>query len=327
MGAGASTARDAVSVATDQELRTAVAQLPSEQKRKLQDLLRQGDHQPSTPQQWSEELRERAKRLELPDSHLLYGVTVQAARDFAELVKLAGFDRKAYFDRAGKADWITSSYGAELVGYDFALCIRSWMEEHDKRQLSGAEVLAELGNAGVGPATVFVSHVQCEPLEATLKVVVASLSVDKKCWLDYVVLRQCVPDFSPTYVETVIQSISYTLAVEDEANVYLTRSFCLFELAATPDEKLKFPLNTYRRECKQDYEDMAEDSVSDSSLEGLKCNAERHLWQVAVKVDSCAASATRQEDKVLVDKYIESRGGFKKVDSSISRAIRQAWDD
>merc|ERR1712137_1128617 len=49
-------------------------------------------------------------------------------------------------------------------------------------------------------------------------------------------------DFRPAHIEAVVKHINFTLAVEDEDQVYLTRSFCIFELAVTPSGSLKFPL-------------------------------------------------------------------------------------
>merc|ERR1740121_3218142 len=60
-------------------------------------------------------------------------------------------------------------------------------------------------------------------------------------------LRLCQSDFEPTYIQAVIESIGDTLAKEDEAQTYFRRSFCIMELAATPDYCLEFPVCEARR--------------------------------------------------------------------------------
>jgi len=183
---------------------------------------------------------------DIPDGHLLLGVKRKTVRKFADDIGFPKhYCRQAVFGALGEADWISRAYGSQLTGYDFAVAIRHWLKQNGKEDLSVAEVLIEKGELGVGMATCFVSHVQSQHIEDTLQSLECNPGLFKDVgskkalegeylWLDYIILRQCQSDFCPNQIQTVVEHIRYTLAVEDDEKTYLTRSFCLMEVAATP---------------------------------------------------------------------------------------------
>eukprot|EP00929_Paragymnodinium_shiwhaense_P095470 TRINITY_DN56614_c3_g1_i1.p1 TRINITY_DN56614_c3_g1~~TRINITY_DN56614_c3_g1_i1.p1 ORF type:complete len:473 (+),score=51.95 TRINITY_DN56614_c3_g1_i1:79-1419(+) len=181
----------------------------------------------------------------VPDDHLFLGVTEQAVWMFARMIGFPDrFSRKAFFDsqetETKRFDWITSSFGEKLTGYDFVHCIRDWHKHSEQHEYSSAEYLRKEGYEGVGYPVVFLSHVQSEPLEATLRVTKSSLWAEATAnhgepyfWLDYLILRQCTSDFKPEYIVAVIQAISWTTCVEDERESYFDRLFCVFEVSSS----------------------------------------------------------------------------------------------
>eukprot|EP00929_Paragymnodinium_shiwhaense_P059229 TRINITY_DN29660_c0_g1_i1.p1 TRINITY_DN29660_c0_g1~~TRINITY_DN29660_c0_g1_i1.p1 ORF type:complete len:521 (+),score=54.84 TRINITY_DN29660_c0_g1_i1:105-1667(+) len=191
---------------------------------------------------------------DLPDEHLMLGMTVEAVHHVAELTGFSkGFSREAFFaNKLGRSstkpqeDWITPAYGPALTGYDFGNCIRQWHKATGNEEISSAEYLQqedyqqEEDTPGVGDPRIFLSHVQSEPLEATLKVTESYLWAEARLkhgvvyfWLDYVILRQCMNDFEPSHIVSVIQRIGWTVALEDERETYFDRLFCVFELASS----------------------------------------------------------------------------------------------
>eukprot|EP00929_Paragymnodinium_shiwhaense_P070616 TRINITY_DN35762_c0_g1_i4.p1 TRINITY_DN35762_c0_g1~~TRINITY_DN35762_c0_g1_i4.p1 ORF type:complete len:350 (+),score=35.18 TRINITY_DN35762_c0_g1_i4:93-1142(+) len=192
-------------------------------------------------QTWSE-LRDAS---DIPDDHLFLGVTERTILKFKDMLRFpASYSRQAYFDRRDaekdRIDWITPAYGPDLTGYDFVHCLRDWHENNDITDVSSAEYLQAEGDRGVDYPIIFLSHVQSEPLEATLRVTKSVFwrEAQKRYgevpfWLDYFVLRQCTRDFDPEHIALVIKAISWTVATEDDDETYFSRLFCVFELAAT----------------------------------------------------------------------------------------------
>eukprot|EP00959_Pyramimonas_sp_CCMP1952_P247539 5174846-Pyramimonas_sp.AAC.1 len=117
------------------------------------------------------------------DFHLLLGMTKRSIQQIAGTIGFTpeGYSRKAAFEKCGKSDYITPMCGPELTGYDFIESIKLWMTDTNNREWSVAEVWLSRKDRGVGMATLFVSHVQAQPLEATLKAV----PDDAHLWLDY----------------------------------------------------------------------------------------------------------------------------------------------
>jgi len=60
-------------------------------------------------------------------------------------------------------------YGPGLTGYDFAYAIRQWLDENGHSDKSVCEVLLAEGDDAVGPAHTFLSHVQSQNLDATVR--------------------------------------------------------------------------------------------------------------------------------------------------------------
>eukprot|EP00959_Pyramimonas_sp_CCMP1952_P276107 5771415-Pyramimonas_sp.AAC.1 len=119
-----------------------------------------------------------------------------------------------------------------------------------------------------------------------------------------ITLRQCQDDFDPERVSGVIQYLSKahdgTRVVLDEPTLsYLTRSFCIFEVACTKPGKLCI--------------DMSEDT-SNMFLQG------------AFSIDAKAATSTSEKHKYLVDGYILGQwGSYRRFNESVSAAFRSAY--
>eukprot|EP00929_Paragymnodinium_shiwhaense_P112342 TRINITY_DN80599_c0_g1_i1.p1 TRINITY_DN80599_c0_g1~~TRINITY_DN80599_c0_g1_i1.p1 ORF type:complete len:475 (-),score=71.45 TRINITY_DN80599_c0_g1_i1:321-1745(-) len=253
-----------------------------------------------------------AKELGLLDAHLLYGMSIRTLDRYLRLIDVHSFDRAAYFAKWGKDDWLTPAYGAKRVGYDVGLAIRQWLESNGYTNSSALEVLhKQYGWDGIGKATVFVSHVQSEPIEHTLLACRSKLwcPQDALIWLDYVVLRQCQHDFDPGSIAVVIKHIAFTIAITDEEATYNGRAFCIFEVAATPDDSLTL---------------LPRPSVRKTAF--VKSSAET-ASAVSLKVDSKNAQTRCSEDKAMVDEYITRQfGGFERVDASVKLALSTAWE-
>lgn len=232
------------------------------------------------------------------DFHLLVGMTKDSIEAAARGIGFPqNYSREGAFRRRSKRDFITERWGDQMTGYDFAESIKMWIETSGNEAWSLAEVWHARGGRGVGEAVLFISHIQGQSLESTLENVPDNIPV----WLDYVILRQCQNDFDPVQIHSVIGYISNehrgTFAIMDEPSLsYLNRSFCIFEVACTREDKLYIHLS---------------ESTRGMFLSG------------SLSIDSKAAEATNKEHKKLVDLYIHAKhGGFDKFNKSVSKALR-----
>jgi len=195
-------------------------------------------------------------------------------------------------------------------GYDFVNAIRRWLHENGQVDKSVAEVFMQRADSRVGEASLFVSHVQSQSLEGTLE----HMPSEPYVWLDYVVLRQCQPDFVPEHIAKVISDIGNTLVVEDGFQTYLSRAFCVFEVGLTPEGCLEMPITEGRRRVLSEGE-RAVDSLGASGVAG------------AVKpyeVNSRNTKARNEEDLKELHRYIEENGGFDEFDVRIRRSLEKA---
>lgn len=197
-------------------------------------------------------LRDDACDLGLEDPHLLLGVTMDTALEMYSVV-MSGYNRAQWFESKGREDFITKHYGEAHIGYDVAEACRKWLGEHDYEHLSVAEAWMLEKRGGVAKASVFLSHTQVQGfLEFVAFKDRVPVLLSRQCapdsaqhfWIDYFVIRQCTKDFKPPLIFKVIQHINCTVAVEDgcmaKGPTYLDRSFCVFEIACTPADKLIF---------------------------------------------------------------------------------------
>eukprot|EP00929_Paragymnodinium_shiwhaense_P019065 TRINITY_DN13116_c0_g1_i1.p1 TRINITY_DN13116_c0_g1~~TRINITY_DN13116_c0_g1_i1.p1 ORF type:complete len:439 (+),score=125.77 TRINITY_DN13116_c0_g1_i1:74-1318(+) len=325
---------------------------------------------------FEQERNDELKALEAPE----------ASKAFASVEE---FEKRKKKLQQKREDWITEAFGDKLMGYDFCMAIRRWFKQEEARlkkeskdgkvkskvcfpwtspdkpeevsptDLSGAEylLLQFQDKSGVGPATVFVSHVQSETIEQTLRWIQGGQSgaMEKlnehlfgiadpsgiKLWLDYLVLRQCQDDFEPLYVTLVIQHIGRTLVVEDDVEEkkggkpqgYLTRFFCIFEVASTPDKCLKFPLNKRRMEklkemYKGDLQEEAKDvQMLQKKLAMMKGSKVKDLGD---KVDSKSAESSNPKAQEKIVEFMRKTHGsnpFKKVDDHVLHAIGNAMSE
>merc|ERR1712048_367802 len=78
------------------------------------------------------------------------------------------YNRASWFQAKGDPDFISIFYGDAETGYDVAEASKKWLKERGYEQLSVAEAWLLEGRGGVAKATIFLSHVQVQPLEHTL---------------------------------------------------------------------------------------------------------------------------------------------------------------
>ncbi|CAK0818046.1 unnamed protein product [Prorocentrum cordatum] len=190
-------------------------------------------------------------------------------------------------------------YGDDLTGYDFLESIKTWMRQSRNEAWSLAEVLLARGRSGVGMAALFISHIQAQSLEETLNDVPDEVNL----WLDYTTLRQCRDDFDPDRICSTIRYISKvhqgTFAIVDEPTLsYLSRSFCIFEVACTEPTKLRIQVS-------QDTTQMVMDRT--------------------ITIDAKKADARNKKHKGYVDGFIVGKwGGFAAFNKSVSEAFAAA---
>jgi len=175
------------------------------------------------------------------DFHLLLGKTREMVFSMALALGFPkSYDWARMFLDAHETDWITADYGNEMTGYDFAEFLKRWTRKSGNETWSLAEVWIAQKREQAQMAQVFVSHIQSQTLEATMKHVPHDVPV----WLDYLILRQCRSDFRPEQIYGVIRFLCKkrgALAILDEPLMYLKRSFCVFEIACADKGKLSIP--------------------------------------------------------------------------------------
>jgi len=215
-----------------------------------------------------------------------------------------GFSTRIGFNEARqpRASWISKAFPDTCTGYHFLDAIREWLHDNLSEFLSVAEVLQAEGECGVGEAQAFVSHVQCEPLQYTLR----HLHDDKiKYWIDYLILRACQKgEFKPLGIASLVRSIGNTIAVVDDECQYFSRLFCIFEAAATPNQRLEIRVSPQTLRA-------MESTLRVISSQDAKCRDDKHTEEIRV--------------------YIEQLGGHSRVDSMVvaginSEAQRRNWN-
>jgi len=277
-------------------------------------------------------VREKISDLNGVPAHLRKGITLKA---FQEVLVRVGFwtEKKAfasYVRDEQKNPWITEAYGAvktaeDLNGYDLNECIRKWLKESGNEKFSIVEVLEQEGNAGVGKADVFLSHVQSEKVKDTMvhistmddamtkrqKTKVKSMWIGTKAsdgfsataavvWIDYFCLRQCQKDFVPEQIVELVNQVGMTYVAFDQD--YLNRSFCVLESYAT---------------------------IKNRGFVACKPSTNNDIGEVRARkiklsVNTAEATTRSQEQKQLIDKYISSTIGHSKLDRVLARKMKNA---
>ena len=225
------------------------------------------------------------------------------------------------YARGPGTEWLTDQFGAivaggphgrlHMAGYDACVFIRRWLQDHGYADRSLAEVV--LTNPEwtdlkehVGPASLFWSHLQSEPLvgvRSTLGTMAAYLrsSADSPfIWCDYVCLRQARQgDFRIPAVIECVHLAGAVVACIDVEMEYAARSFCLVESFAAV-------VGGCRYQC-----------VSYATREVLASRP----------VNSRTASTRWQEEKIVIDTLIAETIGFERLDAVIGAAIREGEID
>ena len=256
--------------------------------------------------------------LPLVDDHLRLGITIESMEAF--VMHELRFPHEYRRDETELA-WVTSTVGPvkdtgddvdarNLTGYDLAAAIRAWLKMQGQPGLSVCEVLQMRGHPGVGKANVFYSHIQslcAVRCEGTFYNAVlgcdffeSELPTPTYFWMDYFVLRQCHNDFHPDAIGQVIADIGCTMVELDRKMLYLTRSFCVFELYSAIASNSKVLLNV------------------DASMSGMS-NVQNALHNAPI--DAAQAASLHDDDKRKIDHYISSSVGFEALNAEITRAV------
>eukprot|EP00928_Gymnodinium_smaydae_P093242 TRINITY_DN77310_c0_g1_i1.p1 TRINITY_DN77310_c0_g1~~TRINITY_DN77310_c0_g1_i1.p1 ORF type:complete len:264 (+),score=31.76 TRINITY_DN77310_c0_g1_i1:76-867(+) len=227
-------------------------------------------------------------------NHLTLGVTREGVEEFERRI---GFPQSYKRDES-RFHWITETYGTTLTGYDFCAAVQQYLRTNGFEHLSAAELMWNENSPHVGPADAFLSHMQIENVRETYRAMNSapimhdSLKAKKGSrqlafyFLDYITLRQCLPDFDLPKVINAIDEIGMTVAHCNPSAEFLRRSFCVFEAFATV--KCQKPLLI----------------VFDAQSTMAYCARGEALPAVDVK----SAQTHSPADKVTIDEYIDGVG-------------------
>jgi tetratricopeptide (TPR) repeat protein len=232
-------------------------------------------------------------------------------------------DDSRFMDGAGKC-WNTG----DKNGYDLGDLVREFLRQHGFETLSIAEVLWSEGTEGVGAATVFFSHIQALPVETAVKTLRESLQVyrneigvNPRFFIDYMCIRQAQQgDFDLPVVRHAIHCIPWMLveldAGEDDlrnaAPVYLTRSFCVFEVFAAVEEEEE-EQSSHTKVL------VFGPAVKDPKIAPwLAAKVISHDYNV---VNSSEAQCRWNGEKKKIDAFIEESVGYEKLDMVVAKAV------
>ena len=289
--------------------------------------------------------------------HLLLAPTYWTALEFIQ-TELGGPWQKLKFDtatgkhtwlsaadvRAIRSDypeslfWIAEKYGDRATGYDLAEAIKVWLKKNNAEDKSVCEVLKERGWWGIGETEVFLSHVQAESPDETLR---AMSDIDRragparkgtkhlhsKIWVDYFCLRQLKNDFQTKQVEQLIRKTGAVYVYMDgkaTGSSYPTRSFCVFELAAAVQNGATLMIRTPRSGPLRPPNCPC--TCCTYTCCTFSCCGNECRWKPIpdYTIDAANATARRAEDKAKVDKYIEEGPGFARVNQMMERELRRS---
>jgi len=219
------------------------------------------------------------------------------------------------YQRASKNNWIESD---EIVGYDLQCAIQDALRENGLQDFSLAEVMLACGHPGVGLACVFLSHVQQETVQFTLKACKNYACKTWKLaepffWLDYFTLRQCQKDFNLNKVFDIIKRIGNTVLVAEALHAVplaVTRTFCVYEVYSTV-------ANHDGHRSKR----LSVIAVNEPTGRDL-CT---RLTKSGLKVDLAAASCRSEEDKQQIDQLILNSIGFERANDLCTQALDIAF--
>lgn len=199
---------------------------------------------------------EEVRRLVGPtENHLLLGVTYDDAMLFLRMLKWPHCYNEKLRQRIleGEDNMITKSFGKRIVGYDFAKHIRREFRQRGYEDFSVAQVMRAISRRRCRGqwwrrarwADIFLSHVQSEELEVTLKAMRSRSGYFRRTvfFVDYFCLKQCQNDFTTDRIDDAIRRIGHTLMVLDpivtrldDPHFYpevVDRIWCVFELYCT----------------------------------------------------------------------------------------------
>eukprot|EP00929_Paragymnodinium_shiwhaense_P090186 TRINITY_DN50371_c0_g1_i1.p1 TRINITY_DN50371_c0_g1~~TRINITY_DN50371_c0_g1_i1.p1 ORF type:complete len:761 (-),score=108.22 TRINITY_DN50371_c0_g1_i1:170-2452(-) len=222
-----------------------------------------------------------------------------------------------------------------VTGYDLCAQVRGWLMDFGKKHEAAAwmrfhenakgkkkpvvsvveailldPALAELRRF-VGPANVFYSHMQrTDPLRDLWRLEHARPQHQSRLppleerfiWIDYLCLRQCVPDFDTLRVVALIKEAGLLLADLDDKLDYLQRTFCVLELFGAVHGNVEVLVQTNYSQKEMERERLAGD-------DGRPVRAQD-------------AQTRSEEDKHKIDSFICSLdGGFDKFNEDITRTV------
>ena len=204
--------------------------------------------------------------------------------------------------------------------YDVVQAVKDYLKRTGNEDKSICEVLQARGSPHVGPADVFVSHVQGTHVASMLGTIKDApvlfgdvCHTGTKYWIDITSLRQCQQNaFVPEEIVGVIKGIKACLVEIDLLSSYLSRIFCIFEVFGAV-------LNKVPLLC-------APKAVMEEVRDSQRWDALLVLSRGVSKLDCATAKSRSEKDTRAISKYIERTVGFKFLNDAVKSGILVGMD-
>ena len=200
------------------------------------------------------------------------------------------------------------------TGYDAVEAIRQYLRATGNEEGSICELLQSENSPHVGPASVFVSHVQGAHINSVISTLKTAPELFDECepdtfyWVDLVTLRQCQKSaFVVKEVVSVISGMEACLIELDQKGTYSERIFCILEVFAAVLHRV--PLR------------VAPKAVMEEARDEQRWHAVLVLARKVEKMDCESAKSRKQEDTDTIKKYVKEEVGFAKLNSAVKAAI------
>ena len=206
--------------------------------------------------------------------------------------------------------------------YDVVEAVRQYLKRTGNEDKSMLEVLHAENSQFVGPADVFVSHVQSSHVASMLGTInqapnlwpdICNVNGQTRYWVDIMSLRQCQPSaFKPAEIFDVISLTKACLVEIDRTSSYLKRTFCIFEVFAAVQEDV--PLL-----C-------APKVVMEELRESERWDALLVLAREVGTLDCSAATSRSKKHTDQINEYIKEDCGFEALNEAVKCAILLGMD-
>ena len=212
-----------------------------------------------------------------------------------------------------------SAITSSSTGYDVVQAVRDYLTRTGNQGKSLCEVLAAENSPHVGPATVFLSHVQASHVAASLGTLRAAPGLFDACspttkyWIDFFSLRQCQDNaFVPEQIVGVIKSMDACLIEIDRPNTYLRRTFCIFEAFAAV-------LAGVNLLC-------APKVIMEETRDQERWENVLLLARKVEAVDCANADSRNKQHAAAINQYIKRTVGFDVLNEAVKHAILLGMD-